>query len=105
VKNIISLIAGTTLGFLSRPCCSIPFFYSVFGLGSSGLASLIEPYKWIFFFLAVISFSISGYLIFRIHGAVFNKIFFGISVAVTVLFLLVPYVWFEVVNAMKWLIS
>jgi len=101
VKNIISSIAGTTLGFLSRPCCSIPFFYSLFGLGSSGVASALDPYRELFLIIALISFSIGGYLTFCVSGAIFNKVFFISSVTLTFIFLYLPEIWFTGIEVVE----
>ena len=101
MKNIITSIAGTTLGFLSRPCCSIPFFYSLFGLGSSGVASALEPYRELFLIIALISFSVGGYLPFRVSGAMFNKVFFVASVTLTFIFLYLPKIWFTGIEVVE----
>lgn len=105
MKNFQSSLIGSIFGFLSRPCCSIPFFYSLFGLGSSGIAAALEPYRVLFLIIALISFSIGGYLTFRVRGAVFNKAFFVASVTLTFIFLYLPKIWFKGIEVMDSIIS
>jgi len=84
-------VVSAVLGFLSRPCCSIPFFMSMLGAGSSGLVLALLPYRTVFLIIGMIFFGISSYLVFRVHGALFNKIFFIISFSTSLLFILSPH--------------
>ena len=86
-KGTFSGIMAVILGFLSRPCCSIPFFLALFGMGSAGLVETLLPYRHLFLAVSVLSFIISGWMIFRVKGALFNKFFFVASVLFTFLFL------------------
>jgi len=81
---------GAILSFLSRPCCSLPFFLSLAGLGSSSLVLMLQPYWYVFFSAGLISFAISAYLTFRVRGAWFNKIFFILSLLAAILFFILP---------------
>src|SRR5690625_7757127 len=86
-KGNLTGLAAVILGFLSRPCCSIPFFLALFGMGSAGLVETLLPYRHLFLGVSIVSFSIFGWMVFRVEGALFNKVIFVVSVMVTVLFL------------------
>ncbi|MEX0721566.1 MAG: hypothetical protein WD059_12920 [Balneolaceae bacterium] len=94
-KGILGGFIAVIVGFLSRPCCSLPFFLALFGMGSGGMVELLLPYRHLFLALSLISFSVSGWMIFRVQGAMFNKIFFVISVLATFLFLFQPQLLFN----------
>lgn len=89
-KSTFTGMMAVILGFLSRPCCSIPFFLAIFGMGSGGLVELIEPYRHLFLGVSLLSFLMTGWMVFQVEGAIFNKIFFVLSVFITVLFLFPP---------------
>ncbi|MEX0647473.1 MAG: hypothetical protein WEA56_10040 [Balneolaceae bacterium] len=84
-------ISAIILGIMVRPCCSIPFFLALFGMGSAGVVDLLLPYRHIFLAVSALSFIVSGWMIFRVRGALFNKIFFIGSVIITFLFLFPVY--------------
>lgn len=92
-KSTLTGIMAVTLGFLSRPCCTIPLFLALFGMGSAGLVELLYPYRHLFLGVSILSFAVSGWMVFRGKGALFNKIFFIVSVLFTFLFLFPPQ-WF-----------
>jgi len=83
-------ILGSVLGFLARPCCSIPFFLSLLGLSSSGLGVILIPYRTAFVAAIVPVFACAGYRTFRVHGAIVNKIFFSASLLGSALFYISP---------------
>ncbi|MBI3004457.1 MAG: hypothetical protein HYY49_03475 [Ignavibacteriales bacterium] len=84
-------LLAAVLGFLARPCCSIPFFLSLLGLGSSSLGLLLRPYRELFLFTGMIGFAVAAYYTFRVRGAAFNKVFFVVSFLATVIFILRPH--------------
>lgn len=86
-KSTLTGIMAVVLGFLSRPCCSIPFFLALFGMGSAGLVELLYPYRHLFLVVSLLSFAVSGWMVFRVEGALFNKIFFIASLLFTFLYL------------------
>jgi hypothetical protein len=77
---------ATVFGFLSRPCCSLPFFLSLAGLSSSSLVLMLQPYRYIFLATGLVAFAVSGYFTFRMRGATFNKVFFFVSFLATCVF-------------------
>jgi len=81
---------ASILGFLARPCCSIPFLLSVLGVGSSSLGLLLTPYSDLFLTTGMIGFAISAYFTFRARGGIFNKVFFVISFLTTFVFIMLP---------------
>lgn len=89
-KSTLTGIMAVVLGFLSRPCCSIPFFLALFGMGSAGLVEMLYPYRHLFLGVSLLSFMVSGWMVFRVEGALFNKIFFLASILITFLFLFPP---------------
>ncbi|GEM_PF-2112486 len=91
VIDKVSSISGLILGFLSRPCCVLPFIFSVLGFSSSSLILTLGSYTKLFAATSVVSFGISSYFTFRVKGAVFNKILFVMSVTSSVAFMLAPY--------------
>lgn len=93
MKNYIPIVTGTVSGFLTRPCCSVPFFYSLFGLSASGVGSSMGLYEELFYVIAIISFTIGGHFTFRVRGAVFNKVFFIAGASVTIIFIFFPEIW------------
>jgi len=82
---------AAVLGFLSRPCCSIPFFLSLAGLGSSSLVRVLQPYRFLFLAGGLILFTTSAYYTFRVRGALFNKILFVASLSASAIFILLRY--------------
>lgn len=53
--------AAFVIGFLTRPCCSIPLALSLFGLGGAGVAAALPPYRLWLLVMAVAFFSASFY--------------------------------------------
>lgn len=89
-KASLTLLASV-LGFLARPCCSIPFFLSLLGLGSSSLGLVLRLYRDLFLAAGMLGFAVSAYYTLRVRGAIFNKVFFIVSLLATFFFLMMPY--------------
>lgn len=87
--SLISALGGT-LGFLSRPCCSIPFFLSFLGLSGSSFGVVLLPYRNLLLIASLLAFAISAHHTFRVQGAIFNKLFFVVSFLGSLLFIILP---------------
>lgn len=81
-------------GFLTRPCCSLPFFGAIFGVSVSSMLNVVEEYRYLLFVVSFIIFSVAGYFTFRIKGGIFNKVFFVGSVLITAVFIWYPDLFF-----------
>lgn len=71
------MISGTAVGavaaFCTRPCCVIPVFVSVTGLGSAALAQAVVTYRWAFLTASGLLLATALWTTLRREGGRLNK--------------------------------
>lgn len=79
-----------SVGFLSRPCCSIPAALALLGAGGTGIAGVLVPYRLWFMLAAAAFFGASFYWNFIRNRNRAGIVVWGVSVALAVGFWTVP---------------
>lgn len=88
LRSPMKHLASFLIGFLVRPCCSIPLLFAVLGLSGAGLAAALAPYQKWFLGLAVIFFTVSFYFNFIRNRNRAGMIVWALSVLVAAIVLL-----------------
>lgn len=78
------------VGFLVRPCCSIPLALALFGLSGAGIAAALAPWRTVFLALAAAFFAVSFYFNFIRNRNRAGMIVWALSVAFSTVLLLGP---------------
>ncbi len=78
------------VGFLLRPCCSIPAALALLVISGAGVAAVLAPYRLWFVLLAILFFSISFYWNFLRNRNRAGMVVWGLSVFVAAAILLGP---------------
>ena len=89
LRHMLSFV----IGFLVRPCCSIPLLLAVLGVSGAGIAAALAPYRLWFLLMASGFFSVSFYWNFIRSRNRAGMVVWALSVLVAVAILLGPQVW------------
>ena len=74
-------LLSVVLGFLTRPCCSLPFFLNLVGAGSSSLALSLMPYRTVFRAASLLALALAGFFIYwRRQNHPINRFSFWVGV-------------------------
>lgn len=89
-SNALRHALSFSVGFLVRPCCSIPLALALFGLGGAGIAAALAPWRTVFLALAATFFAISFYFNFIRNRNRAGMIVWALSVGFSTVLLLGP---------------
>ena len=82
MKAVLQHILTFAASFAVRPCCAIPAALALLGLGGTGIAAALVPYRPLFVGLAVLLFSASFYWNFIRNRNRAGMIVWGLSVSI-----------------------
>ncbi len=89
-SNALRHALSFSVGFLVRPCCSIPLALALFGLGGAGIAAALARWRTVFFALTATFFAVSFYFNFIRNRNRAGMIVWALSVGFSTVLLLGP---------------